>query len=210
MAIFLIRHAETALNAQRIVQLPETPLSERGLRQADCVGQRLAKLGVARILTSDYARAMMTASRISRATGVAIEIDPALRERNFGDLRGRPYSELGDIFAEGFEPPAGESWEAFFERADRSWEVVRETASETAGNLAIVTHGLVCYSFARRNLSVPKRIVLSPSCFANTSLTIAEAHPPFRVELLGCAAHLDADPIEGDGSHAPRAQGSVC
>ena len=54
MAIFLIRHAETALNAQRIVQLPETPLSERGLRQADCIGQRLAGMGVARILSSDY------------------------------------------------------------------------------------------------------------------------------------------------------------
>jgi probable phosphoglycerate mutase len=210
MAIFLIRHAETTLNAQRIVQLPETPLSKRGLRQANCVGKRLAGMGVARILSSDYARAQMTASEISRATGIAIEIDETLRERNFGDLRGRAYSELGDIFAEDFAPPAGESWEAFFERADRSWEVVREAATETTGNLAIVTHGLVCYAFARRHLSLPKRIVLSPSCFANTSITIVESHPPFRIELLGCAAHLDADPIEGDGSPASRAQGSLC
>ena len=203
MAIFLIRHAETALNAQRIVQLPETPLSERGLRQADCIGQRLAGMGVARILSSDYVRAQMTAGRIARATGVEIEIDKTLRERNFGDLRGRPYSELGDIFAEDFSPPAGESWEVFFERADRCWEVVRNAAHETAGNLAIVTHGLVCYSFARRHLSVPNQDMLSPSCFANTSLTTVEARPPFRVELLGCAAHLDADSFEGDGSDAP-------
>ena len=65
-------------------------------------------------------------------------------------------------------------------------------------------------SCARRHLSLPKRIVLSPSCFANTSITIVESHPPFRIELLGCAAHLDADPIEGDGSPASRAQGSLC
>ena len=33
MAIFLIRHGETAGNANRVVQVPETPLSERGLAQ---------------------------------------------------------------------------------------------------------------------------------------------------------------------------------
>jgi broad specificity phosphatase PhoE len=210
MAIFLIRHAETALNAQRIVQLPDTPLSERGLRQAERLGQRLAGLGVARILSSDYARAQMTAERIHTATGVAIEIDERLRERNFGDLRGRSYSEIGDLFAEDFVPPAGESWEMFFERADRGWEVVRDRASETAGNLAVVTHGLVCYAFALRSLSVSNVDALSPGDFANTSLTIVEARPPFRVELLGCPAHLDADWIEDDRSPAQRAQDSVC
>jgi broad specificity phosphatase PhoE len=210
MAIFLIRHAETALNAQRVVQLPETPLSERGLRQAHRLGQRLAGVGVARILSSDYVRAQMTAERIASATSVAIEIEEGLRERNFGDLRGRPYSELGDIFAEEFAPPAGESWKTFFERADRSWEVVRKTAAETAGNLAVVTHGLVCYAFALRSLRLPTRDLLSPGDFANTSLTIVEAHPPFRVELFGCSAHLDADGNEDARSRAQRAHGSVC
>jgi broad specificity phosphatase PhoE len=210
MAIFLIRHAETTLNAQHIVQRPDTPLSDRGFRQAECLGQRLAGLGVGRILASDYARARMTAERIADAAGVAIELDETLRERNFGDLRGRSYSELGDIFAEDFVPPAGESWGAFFERADRSWEIVRETANQTAGNLAVVTHGLVCYSFALRSLSLPMPAVLLPNFFANTSLTIVEARPPFRVELLGCSAHLDAGPIEDDRSRAKRAQDSVC
>jgi broad specificity phosphatase PhoE len=124
MAIFLIRHAETTLNAQRIVQLPETPLSERGFRQANCLGQRLAGIGVGRVLSSDYTRAQMTAETVANATGASIETEVTLRERNFGDLRGRPYSELGDIFAEDFAPPAGECWKTFFERADRSWEVV--------------------------------------------------------------------------------------
>jgi len=210
MAIFLIRHAETALNALRILQQPETPLSERGLRQADCLGRRLADRGVARILSSDYSRAQMTAETIAKATRVAIEFDPLLRERNFGDLRGQPYSELGDIFAEDFAPPAGESWNTFYERADRGWEVVRETANETAGNLAVVTHGLVCYAFSRRHLSVPNPDSLTPRDFANTSITIVEARPPFRVERLGCSAHLDAEPIEDDRSRTQRNQGSVC
>ena len=210
MAIFLIRHAETTLNIRARPHFSPVWRVRRGLRQADRLGQRLADSDVARILTSDYARAQMTAERISAATGVAIEIDERLRERNFGDVRGRSYSELGDIFAEDFVPPAGESWEMFFERADRGWEVVRAMASETAGNLAVVTHGLVCYSFALRSLSVSKADALVPSDFANTSLTIVEARPPFHVELLGCPAHLDADWIEDDRSPAQRAQGSAC
>jgi broad specificity phosphatase PhoE len=210
VAIFLIRHAETTLNAQRIVQLPETPLSERGLRQASCLAQRLAGFDVARILTSDYTRAQMTSEKVADATGAAIEIVETLRERNFGDVRGRSYSEIGDIFAEQFVPPAGESWETFFERTDRSWETVQTVAGETAGNLAVVTHGLVCYAYALRNLRVPKSDPLSPGAFANTSLTVVEAHPPFRVELLGCTAHLDAEREQDDLSKLQRAQGSVC
>ena len=119
-------------------------------------------------------------------------------------------SELGDIFAEDFVPPAGESWEMFFERADRGWEVVRAMASETAGNLAVVTHGLVCYAYARRNLRMQKSDPLSPGAFANTSLKIVEAHPPFRVELLGCTAHLDAEREQDDLSKLQRTQDSVC
>ena len=42
MSILLIRHGETALNAARIVQHPETPLNERGVGQARRLAERLA------------------------------------------------------------------------------------------------------------------------------------------------------------------------
>ena len=61
MSILLIRHGETAGNANRVVQVPETPLSERGLAQAALLGKRLANAGISQILASDYARAAMTA-----------------------------------------------------------------------------------------------------------------------------------------------------
>ena len=43
MAIVLVRHGETESNAQRVLQHPETPLSERGLAQARRVAERLAR-----------------------------------------------------------------------------------------------------------------------------------------------------------------------
>src|SRR5688572_18406345 len=100
MAIFVVRHGETELNAARIIQMPTTPLSERGRGQAKRLGHRLAPVGITRILTSDFLRAIETAEAIAARTDAPIVVDPLLRERNFGDIRGTPYNELGrDPFA---------------------------------------------------------------------------------------------------------------
>ena len=84
--IFLIRHGETEGNAARIVQRPEIPLSPRGLAQAEALARRLAKESVARIVSSDLARAVGTAERLERATGAPLSFDPLLQERNFGEI----------------------------------------------------------------------------------------------------------------------------
>ena len=97
---------------------------------------------------------MTTAEHVQRATGAPMAIEPLLRERNFGDLRGKPYAELAfDSFALDYAPPNGETWPAFHERVDRAWARVQElAASTTGGSLAVVTHGLVCRSLAARHL----------------------------------------------------------
>jgi probable phosphoglycerate mutase len=193
MAIVLVRHGETASNAQRVLQHPETPLSERGLAQARCVAHRLARHRVAEIAASDYARALATAELIRGACGAPLAIDPELRERNFGDLRGRAYADLGfDPFAPGYVPPAGESWEDLHRRVDRLWERVRDRAAGLAGDLVLVTHGLVCHSLVSRRLDLGGA-ECGPGRFANTSVTIADSAPPYRVQLLGCVAHLDGE-----------------
>jgi probable phosphoglycerate mutase len=193
MAIVLVRHGETAGNAQRVLQHPETPLSERGLAQAQRVAERLAQTRIAEILASDYARALTTAELIRDASGAPLAIDAELRERNFGDLRGRPYAELGfDPFAPGYAPPGGESWEDLHRRVDRMWARMSDRAVELAGDLVLVTHGLVCHSLVSRRVDLAGA-VCAPGRFANTSVTIVDAAPPWRLQLLGCVAHLDAD-----------------
>lgn len=192
MSILLIRHGETAGNTGRIIQVAETPLSERGLAQAERLAARLAALPVSRVLSSDLARARMTAERIAEATGVPLALDPGLQERNFGDLRGTPYAELDfDPFAPGYVPPGGESWEALHERVDAVWDRVVRLAAEAGGDLAVVTHGLVCYSLVSRRLALPPDVP-APTGFANTALTAVDPEPPWHVRLLGCTAHLDA------------------
>ncbi|HET6366522.1 MAG TPA: histidine phosphatase family protein [Pseudomonadales bacterium] len=189
--IFVIRHGETSGNAARIVQRPEIPLSARGEAQAEALARRLEREGIARIVSSDLARAVGTAERLQRATGAPLSFDPLLQERNFGEVRGTAYDELGlDLFALDFAPSNGETWDVFHARVDRAWEAVRALAAATSGTLAVVTHGLVCRSLAARHLSLADGEVV-PERWENTSVTIVEAGAPWRVSLLNCIAHLE-------------------
>ena len=136
------RHAETDANAScRVVQRPDVPLSARGWDQA----ARLA--GVRRRRHRAHPPATgraQTAEALRTVTGAAVDVDPDLAERNFGDVRVTPYAELDtDIFGPGYEPPGGETWAAFHARVDAAWSRVLRSAAATHGHLAVVTHGLV-------------------------------------------------------------------
>jgi 2,3-bisphosphoglycerate-dependent phosphoglycerate mutase len=191
MAIFLIRHGETLGNASRTVQLPDNPLSPRGVAQAERLARRLAREHITGILSSDLPRAVATAEHLQRVTGAPVRYDPLLQERNFGDLRGTPYAELGlDMFAPDYAPPNGETWEAFDARVDRAWALVQTLAGTGDGHLAVVTHGLVCRRMAVRHLILPEGQEV-PVSWENTALTIIDHPAPWRVRLLHCIAHLD-------------------
>jgi probable phosphoglycerate mutase len=203
MAIYLIRHGETAGNAERVVQKPGIPLSPEGVDQAQRLARRLAGEGIGRILSSDLTRAAMTAEAVRETTGSPIRYDALLHERNFGDLRGTPYAELGfDLFAPDYQPPGGESWERFEARMDEAWPVIQRAAAECAENLAVVTHGLVCRSVVARRTCLPEGVApdLSGLAWRNTSLTILDGPDPWRVRLLNCSAHLEEAKLEEGGA----------
>lgn len=190
MAILLVRHAETVENAARVIQVPTTPLSATGRTQAERLAERMVGSGVGRILASDLVRAVETAAYVSERTGIQVELDPDLRERDFGDLRGTPYTALTvDPFGLDYVPPNGESWEVFHARVAVAWERIARVATETPGNLLVVTHGLVCRALVKRHLALPPDESL-PAIWGNTALTEVAAMPPWAVHRLNCTAHL--------------------
>jgi probable phosphoglycerate mutase len=204
MAIFLIRHGETELNARRVVQPPGAELSHRGRDQAGRLARRLEASGVERILSSDLERARATAEAIAGLTRAPVEFDPGLQERNFGEIRGTPYDELDvDIFAPGYAPSGGEDWPAFERRVDVAWARVARVSADVRGNLAVVTHGLVCGSIARRHLGLPTDALALPSRWENASLTVIEGRGPWTVSRVNCVEHLDGatrgDPLDPSG-----------
>ena len=216
MSIYLIRHGETLGNRNRIVQIPETPLSDRGLDQASRLGERLQTHPIRQILASDLARADMTARAVSDALGLAVESEPLLQERNFGDLRGTPYDQLEeDLFGPDFEPPGGETWQEFHARVDRVWERLSARALGLDGHLAVVTHGLVLHSLLQRHLVLPGEVATDgedrgPGAIGNTSLTIVEVVVEVEVAPpLGTAGATAPESPPGGSAPAPGVSGQV-
>lgn len=192
MAILLIRHGETDLNVAQVIQLPETPLSMHGSLQADKLGRSLTHRPIELILTSDYERARTTAERVAHYTGARLIESPLLRERNFGEIRGRPYTEFNDvdIFGPDYKPPGGESWEVFHSRVDTAWNEVRAQAQILPGDFAVITHGLVLRSLFERKLEISNHTISKDSVVANTSVTIVDNEPPWQVIKLASTDHL--------------------
>lgn len=198
MTLYLIRHGETPLNVARVLQPADTPLSEHGRAQARALAERLRGAGMAGILSSDLPRALQTAQALAEASGLAIETSELLRERNFGDLRGRPYDTLGfDPIASAEAPPGGESMAQFDARTVQAWALVLQRQGRLGGPLAVITHGLVLRAWLQ-----PGRVALggqaAPTHMANTGLSIVGALPPHPVHTLACAQHLEG-PAAHDG-----------
>jgi broad specificity phosphatase PhoE len=193
MSIFLIRHGETALNVARIFQPADTPLNERGIAQAEALARRLSTMEITAIVSSDLPRARRTAEAIAAATGLPIEYSALLQEFNFGDLRGLPHDDRAtdpNVMTEA--PPGGESMPEFAQRVARAFELVAQRrAALNGGNLAVVSHGLVLRQILAAHVLRADGASV-PTHMGNTSLSIVEAHAPYRVALMNSTEHLDA------------------
>ena len=195
MTLLIIRPGEPPLNKARVMQPANTPLSDHGQAQAAAMAQRLEAadpLRPAGIVSSDMPRALQTAQALAAATGLAITTTPLLHERNFGDLRGRPYDSLGfDPLTREEAPPNGESIPQFAARCAAAWAWVLQQQQLLGGPLAVVTHGLVIRQWlAHGALQVPGHLPL-PERMSNTSVTVAMSVATYSVSLIDCIAHLE-------------------
>jgi 2,3-bisphosphoglycerate-dependent phosphoglycerate mutase len=190
MAILLVRHGETDGNAARILQRPDVPLNARGMRQAEVLAQRLLAHGFVHILCSDLLRARLTAAPLAARPGITIEESPLLQERNFGDLRGMPYTELPeDPFAADFVPRNGEDWPTFHARVAQAFGLIVTRRRAVNGTLVVMTHGLVCRALVERHARVPEGMCV-PQRFDNTGVTVLHEDAPHAASLINCTAHL--------------------
>lgn len=152
--IFLIRHGETAWNAERRLQGHlDIPLNEEGERQAAALARALAGETVDMIVSSDLSRAASTARAVAELQGLPVHTDASLRERCFGAFEGLLYDELESHFPEAYaqwrvrDPharyPDGERRaETFAEFAQRAVDAVTRIAEMHRGKrIVIVSHG---------------------------------------------------------------------
>jgi broad specificity phosphatase PhoE len=93
----LVRHGETAANTGGVWHgSTDTPLSERGERQAERVAEHIAaeRMPAAALYASPLQRARRTAEAIARSTGLELVLEEGIREYDLGSWEGMTYSEL--------------------------------------------------------------------------------------------------------------------
>lgn len=170
--ILLIRHGETAWNAERRLQGHlDIALNAEGERQAAALGAALAGEHIDLVISSDLARARQTAEAVHLARGAAyaggVQLDPQLRERCYGGFEGLLYSEIAARFPLEFAawqarnvdavlPPGknqGETFRSFYERATKA--ILGHAARHPGQTLALVAHGGVLECAYRAALGLP-------------------------------------------------------
>lgn len=95
LQVYLVRHGETEWNvARRIQGQSDSPLTAKGVFQAQQVAEKVKLEGITHIISSDLGRTCQTAEIIAQACGCEVITDARLRELNMGILEQREIATL--------------------------------------------------------------------------------------------------------------------
>lgn len=197
--VWLLRHGETEWNREgRLQGRGDSPLTERGLEQAESLARFAASMGVGRVISSPLGRARSTAALIAAACGVAVEVADALVEIDFGACSGETMAEGERRFPGLTEArqrdrwnhpwPAGESYVEVLARASQWLAEVGELRSDPP--TVVVAH---------QSLHRALRVALGVSTREEALQGAQSADEVFRVdadgrvEMVSVAGVLDRD-----------------
>jgi probable phosphoglycerate mutase len=168
LKIILIRHGETAWNAERRLQGHlDIPLNAEGERQARLLATALAAEPIDLIVSSDLQRARQTAQAVATPRGMPLQVEPGLRERCYGGFEGLLYSEIEQRFPAEFAAwqardvdavlpsgkNCGETFRQFYTRCTDA--ILGLARSHPGQTIAMVAHGGVLECAYRMALGLP-------------------------------------------------------
>ena len=142
---YLIRHGE------KIKQVGDPPLSEKGKLQAAITAKYFQTLSVGKIISSPLLRTKQTAQQIADILNMEVLLDDLLKERvNWGD---DPQQTLEDFLAmwqkatkdRGWIPQVGDSSRSAGQRLDK---LIRSQKADYQ-SVAMITHGGIITDFLR-------------------------------------------------------------
>ena len=164
MRLWLVRHGETEANVAGLYSgHAPTPLTERGIAQAQTLGTLLRNVPVDNVLCSELERARHTTQLILGDRKVPVRNMPELNEMFFGDWEMRHHRDLAREDAENYAvwcndwqnatPTNGEGFQAFSQRVERF--IAQLADYKTCQNLLVVSHQGVLSVLIARLLSMP-------------------------------------------------------
>lgn len=147
--IYLVRHGQSEVNAGKVRDSFDSPLTDKGLDQADKIADRLSNLDFDLIISSTLKRAQQTAEAIAKKTNKEITTSDLFVERK------RPNEQLGEsrdssitIMSEEMSDKAflsNEKYkesESFKEITDRAKQALDLLENREENNIVVVTHGM--------------------------------------------------------------------
>lgn len=148
--LLLIRHGETAWNAEHRIQGQlDIPLSPLGILQSTRLAECLASEPIDAVYSSELSRARLTAAPLVARLGLDVIAEPRLRERSFGIFEGLTLGEIAARYPVEFaqwrardltwRPEGGESGQQLIDRVLlAATDVVGRHAGQT---VVLVSHG---------------------------------------------------------------------
>lgn len=147
--IYFVRHGQSEDNVLPVFQSSQTPLSEKGKRQAESIAKRLMGVDFEALLASPLPRASQTAEQISLRTGKQLEFYDMLVERiKPVSIDGKPWADkqatdTWRAWNESFFSPDkrvedGENFDDIVARADGVLETLLTRPEQ---HIVAVTHG---------------------------------------------------------------------
>lgn len=220
MRLLLIRHGETAHNAEQLVLgQADVPLTERGRLQAQALARRLAgeseKTGAAHVADrgapaavycSPLQRALATAKPFADDLGLSLRIEPRLIEMDIGEMEGLTFAELRERYpdflrawvsdqVEDAPMPGGETLRQVQERAWAALETIRDRHVDQV--VAAVSHNFVILTLLCRVLGLPlshfRRLRHDLAAISVLDLTVKRQ----SVVAINDRCHLEGVGLEG-------------
>jgi len=191
--LYLIRHGESEWNALKKIQgQQDIPLTEKGIKQAKLIGNRLIKEDIEKIYSSDLKRAYDTAKIIGDILDIDVIPVKELREINFGiwegltsDILEVKYIKEHKLWLKEPENLKIEGAESIVEVQKRAMESVNKIINDNNNidNVLIVSHGAtlktIILGLLGINISHFKNMSLK-----NVSLSVIEFRQHNRVLTL--------------------------
>lgn len=190
MRLYFIRHGESEANValQFSNQNYEIhPLTDKGRQQAQALSDKLRNIPFTAIYASPMLRTRQTAEIINAPHSLEIQLMPAIREHDAGDLEGRAdlaawkqYEGLYESWFVKRDPEAriinGESFTDLRTRFDPFLAALISKYGGTDSNILIVAHAGILHAMLPSTLANVSPLFGSMHILGNTALVIAEFH----------------------------------
>lgn len=101
--LYFVRHGESRANVEKVFTgQTDVPLSDRGMRQAEELKERLLSLRPDAFFSSDLLRAVQTVTPAAEALGLAVRPEKGLREIDGGLWEGKHIGEIARAYPEDY------------------------------------------------------------------------------------------------------------